>query len=96
MFDIRHTELSEQLTHKLQEADASKQIGTAFRSIYDQQGDQEAQRAVLNNLDPQVVLDMIMAVGPFIQAMEEEQERSNGVRSREVEMIDGQQFTYCV
>jgi hypothetical protein len=96
MFDIRHTELNEQLQAKLQQGETSKQIGTAFRSIYDQQGDAEGQRAVLDKLDPQVVLDMILAVGPFIAAMEEEQERNSAVNSRGVEMVDGQQFTYCV
>lgn len=96
MFDIRHTELAEQLAEKLESAESSKQISSAFKSIWDQKDDQQAQEAILEGLDSKVVIEMIMAVGPYISAMEDDKERDMEIQTTGVETVNGAQFTYCV
>lgn len=96
MFDIRHDELREQLADKLEGAESSRQISSAFRSIWNNKDNKDAQVSVLQELDPDVVIEMIMAVGPYISAMEDERERNLEIGNSGMETVDGAQYTYCV
>mmetsp|Transcript_22227 Transcript_22227/g.32339 ORF Transcript_22227/g.32339 Transcript_22227/m.32339 type:complete len:110 (+) Transcript_22227:686-1015(+) len=74
VIEMRRQELREQMVTDLHKVNSDKEISQAFQSVWEARDDPDTQEAILAALDPKLVRDVLMAVGPYVVAMDEDEE----------------------